>query len=83
MPKLTASGDVFAVDGSVLLDYEVTRMKAAAGLRLHFEGELEFCHGIDAELSGKGLAEITAEAPPAMFLEQYPILLLTTGQVHG
>ena len=60
MPELKASGDVFNANGQAGFDEGIVSGKVGGGARLSVAAELDFCHGLNAQLSAQAMAEAEA-----------------------
>jgi hypothetical protein len=57
MPKLTSSGEIFKLDGSLGFDEGIVRGDVGGDVRVSYDGHFELCHGLDAALSVQAAAE--------------------------
>ncbi len=60
MPNLTASGNIFTLDGRAGFDEGLVRGKVGASARLSFDAHFALCHGLDAALSAQAMAQADA-----------------------
>jgi hypothetical protein len=60
MPELNASGNLFTLGAAAGFDEGVVHGRVGANARATVTGEFALCHGLDAELSGRAIAELQA-----------------------
>ena len=64
MLDLTASGDIYNLDGQAGFDEGIVGFEVGGNSRLSFEGELQLCHGVNAAVSAEILARLFADLGP-------------------
>ena len=71
MPELSASGEIFSLDGQAGFDEGLIRGDVGGDARLSFDGHFELCHGLRAALSAEAIAEAEARLAALFLLAGY------------